>query len=118
MSEKRAWNEWDIYMVVVAHPDDAEFSSAGTIAKLTQAGKRVIIVQVTSGDKGTIDPTISPEELAVTREAEETEAARRLGVEKVEFLRQSDGELVPDIHLRGEIVRAIQRTSPGRDHYP
>ena len=36
------------YLLVVAHPDDAEFSSAGTIAKLTAEGKDVVIVQVTS----------------------------------------------------------------------
>jgi LmbE family N-acetylglucosaminyl deacetylase len=99
-------------MLVVAHPDDAEFSSAGTIARLTREGKRVVIVQVTSGDKGTTDPSISPEDLARTREAEELEAARRLGVAHTEFLRCSDGELVPDLVLREKVVRMIRTHRP------
>lgn len=112
MTEATAWNEWASYMVVVAHPDDAEFSSAGTIARLTDLGKKVVIVQVTSGDKGTTDPSISPEELARTREAEELVAARRLNVETVEFLRATDGELTPDIQLREKVVREIRRHRP------
>lgn len=99
-------------MVVVAHPDDAEFSSAGTIARFTEEGFNVIIVQVTSGDKGTSRRDISPADLATLREAEETEAAKRLGVKTVEFLRCGDGELVPDLSLREKIVRQIRKYRP------
>jgi LmbE family N-acetylglucosaminyl deacetylase len=99
-------------MLVVAHPDDAEFSSAGTIARLTEAGKEVTIVQVTSGDKGTPDADVHPETLVQRREAEELESARRLGVKRVEFLRQVDGELVPDLALREKIVRMIRKHAP------
>ncbi|MDQ3226896.1 MAG: PIG-L family deacetylase, partial [Chloroflexota bacterium] len=42
-------------MWVVAHPDDLEFSSGGTVSKLAKEGKRVILIQVTSGDRGTQD---------------------------------------------------------------
>jgi LmbE family N-acetylglucosaminyl deacetylase len=112
MTEQTPWNGYDTYMLVVAHPDDAEFSSAGTIARLTRDGKRVIIVQVTSGDKGTTDPAISPEDLARTREAEELESARRLGVAETVFLRCADGELVPDLVLREKIVRMIRTHRP------
>lgn len=99
-------------MVVVAHPDDAEFSSAGTIARFTEAGFDVIIVQVTSGDKGTSRRDISPADLATLREGEESEAASRLGVKTVEFLRCGDGELVPDLSLREKIVRQIRKYRP------
>lgn len=112
MTDKASWDSWDSYMLVVAHPDDAEFSSAGTIARLTDMGKKVWIVQVTSGDKGTTDPTISPEDLARLREAEELEAARRLGVEEVVFLRCTDGELEPNIPLREKVVHAIRKYRP------
>jgi LmbE family N-acetylglucosaminyl deacetylase len=112
MTERIPWNGYDTYMLVVAHPDDAEFSSAGTIARLTREGKRVVIVQVTSGDKGTTNSEIPPEQLAVTREAEELEAARRLGVAHVEFLRGTDGELMPDLALREKIVRMIRTYRP------
>jgi LmbE family N-acetylglucosaminyl deacetylase len=106
------WNSYDRYLVVVAHPDDAEFSAAGTIALLTDAGKHVVIVQVTSGDKGTPDPSVATSHLVTTREAEEIEAAKRIGVSTVDFLRQTDGELMPDLHLRGLIVRAIRGHKP------
>jgi LmbE family N-acetylglucosaminyl deacetylase len=112
MSERPQWNEHDIYMLVVAHPDDAEFAAAGTIARLVKLGKKVVIVQVTSGDKGTTDPSISPERLATIREAEELDAAERLGVQQVEFLRAVDGELTPDLVLREKIVRMIRTYRP------
>lgn len=112
MSEQATEEQFSTYMVVVAHPDDAEFSSAGTIAKLADDGKNVIIIQVTSGDKGTADPTISPEELARAREVEELEAAKRLGVKETVFLRCTDGELVPDLILREKIVRSIRAYRP------
>src|SRR6187551_3646277 len=107
-----AWLSFDRYMLVVAHPDDAEFSSAGTIARLTNAGKDVTIVQVTSGDKGTPDSDVMPETLTQRREAEELESAKRLGVSRVEFLRCTDGELVPDLTLRERIVRMIRLHRP------
>jgi LmbE family N-acetylglucosaminyl deacetylase len=112
MDETPAWLSFDRYMLVVAHPDDAEFSSAGTIARLTNEGKEVTIVQVTSGDKGTPDADVEPETLTQRREAEELEAARRLGVARVEFLRSTDGELTPDLELREKIVRMIRMHKP------
>ncbi len=100
------------YLWVVAHPDDAEFSSAGTIARLARDGKRVIIIQVTSGDRGSSDREITPERLAATREAEELEAGNRLGVAEVVFLRCGDGRLIPDLDLREKIVRMIRTHRP------
>jgi LmbE family N-acetylglucosaminyl deacetylase len=104
--------QYDTYMVVVAHPDDLEFSSGGTVAKLTAAGKRVVLVQVTSGDRGTSDRTITPAQLVALREDEEREAARRLGVAEIEFLRYPDGEVPHDVGLRGAITRAIRAHRP------
>lgn len=104
--------EHQSYLWVVAHPDDAEFSSAGTIARFAKEGKTVVIIQVTSGDRGSGDRTATPEALARTREEEEQEAARRLGVADVVFLRQPDGALVPDIALREKITRMIRTHRP------
>jgi LmbE family N-acetylglucosaminyl deacetylase len=104
--------EYQRYLLVVAHPDDAEFSSAGTIHKLTSEGKDVVIVQVTSGDRGTTDTSFTPETLAKTREAEETEAAKRLGVKHVEFLREGDGHVFPSTAFREKIVRMIRTHKP------
>jgi LmbE family N-acetylglucosaminyl deacetylase len=112
MSDRTPWDRHENYMLVVAHPDDAEFAAAGTIAKLVKEGRRVVIVQVTSGDKGTVDPDLSPESLATRREAEERDAAARIGVDHVEFLRCPDGELTPDLALREKIVRMIRTYRP------
>lgn len=104
--------QYQTYMWVVAHPDDLEFSSAGTVARFVAEGKRVILVQVTSGDRGTQDLSFTPETLGAAREAEETEAARRLGLHHVEFLREPDGAVVPDLKLRERITRMIRTHQP------
>ena len=112
MTEQTNTDEFQTYMLVVAHPDDAEFSSAGTIAKLTNEGRRVVVIQVTSGDKGSPDPAAAPETVAATREAEQLEAGRRLGVEETVFLRCTDGEVMPDLGLREKVVRMIRTFRP------
>lgn len=105
-------DEFERVMVVVAHPDDAEFSCAGTAAKFTREGKHVVFVLCTSGDKGTARRDISSTELASLRESEQLEASRRLGVAETVFLRLGDGELVPDITFREKIVRQIRQHRP------
>ena len=112
MAEDVDRSDYTTWMWVVAHPDDAEFSSAGTITKLAKEGKRVVIIQVTSGDRGTADRSFTPETLAATREKEEEEAARRMGVDEVVFLREPDGHVMPDIPLREKIVRLIRTYKP------
>ncbi len=103
---------FDAYMVVVAHPDDLEFSCGGTIAKLGQHGKRIVLVQVTSGNRGTSDRAVSPQDIAARRELETSEAARRLGIAEVVFLRYPDGEVTADLKLRGDITRMIRIHQP------
>ena len=73
-------------LLIGAHPDDAEFSSAGTIAKWVAAGRQVVYVVVTSGDKGTPDKTMTNARLSITREQEQVAAALEVGVEEVVFL--------------------------------
>lgn len=104
--------EFHTYMLVVAHPDDSEFSSAGTVARLKDAGRKVILIQVTSGDKGSPDVNASSEDLARLRESEMLEAAKRLGMDEVVFLRCEDGSLMPDLSLREKIVRMIRTHKP------
>lgn len=112
MTDAQEQEEYQTYMWVVAHPDDAEFSSAGTIARFSKEGKRTVIIQVTSGQRGTADRSFTSETLAATREAEEQEAARRLGASELVFLRQPDGYLTPDIELREKITRQIRLFKP------
>jgi len=99
-------------LVVMAHPDDAEFICAGTVARWASEGSEITYLLVTSGDKGSNDPTMTPEQLVAVREAEQREAARILGVEHVEFLRYRDAEVVANLELRRDIVRAIRRFRP------
>jgi LmbE family N-acetylglucosaminyl deacetylase len=99
-------------LVVVAHPDDAEFMCGGTVARWCAGGAIVNYVLGTRGDKGTGDPEMTPERLSTIREAEQLEAARTLGVREVVFLGLPDGELEDTPALRKEIVRQIRRFRP------
>jgi LmbE family N-acetylglucosaminyl deacetylase len=99
-------------MVVVAHPDDAEFTMAGTIAAWTQAGCRVTYVVCTDGNAGTHEPGMTRERLAGIRRDEQRAACATLGVGEVVFLGYDDGQLQPTLELRRHLVRAIRNFKP------
>ncbi len=99
-------------MVIVAHPDDAEFMFGGTVAKFCAQGWTMYYVLATSGDKGTHDEELSHQELAAIREQEQRDACDVLGVKEVIFLGHPDGFLKPDEELRGEIVRLLRQYRP------
>lgn len=99
-------------MVIVAHPDDAEFGCAGTVVKWAQSGRRVTYVLLTSGDKGSHDPDLRPGRLAALREEEQRAAARELGVEDVIFLRYPDGLLENTLELRRQLTSLIRVHRP------
>ena len=63
-------------MIVAAHPDDIEFSSAGTAARWVKDGAEVIYVLCTSGDVGIAEPGMTKARAAEIREAEQPAAAR------------------------------------------
>ena len=99
-------------MVVTAHPDDAEFSVAGTVARWVKEGKDVVYVVCTNGDKGTSDPDMKPALLVKIREQEQLAAARVLGVREVIFLRHPDQGLEDTPEFRKQIVRLIRMYRP------
>ena len=99
-------------LVVVAHPDDIDFGSAGTIATLTRHGVDVAYCLVTSGDAGGDGSTLTKAERGAMREAEQTAAAAEVGVTKLMFLRWPDGQVEPTLELRREIARAIRTHKP------
>jgi LmbE family N-acetylglucosaminyl deacetylase len=99
-------------LVIAAHPDDAEFGVAGTVARWTDQGKRVVYVVCTSGEKGTGDRDVDPDELARDREQEQRDAAAVLGVEEVVYLRHPDQGLEDTAAFRKELVREIRRWRP------
>jgi len=99
-------------MAIMAHPDDIDFGSSGSVAKWCSEGWTVYYVLATSGDKGTHDPAFTPQELAATREEEQREAARVLGVKEVFFLGYPDGFLEPTHELREQLVRLFRVYKP------
>lgn len=99
-------------MVIAAHPDDAEFGVAGTVAKRTRKGERVVYIVCTRGEKGTTDRRLTPDELAGMREREQVAAAKVLGVDRVDFLGLPDQGLEDTPAFREMIVRAIRTYRP------
>jgi LmbE family N-acetylglucosaminyl deacetylase len=99
-------------MVVIPHPDDAEFGVAGTVARWVKEGKEIVYVVCANGDKGTSDYNMKPEKLVKIREREQQAAARLLGVREVIFLRHPDQSLEDTPEFRKEIVRLIRMYRP------
>lgn len=99
-------------LVVVAHPDDVDFGTAGTIAYLTNRGVDVAYCLVTSGDAGGDESTDSREERIAVREAEQTAAAKEVGVTNLTFLHWPDGRVETTMALRREIARVIRTHKP------
>src|SRR5579871_756216 len=89
-----------------AHPDDADIKSAGVAAKFAAKGHLVKFVSVTNGDAGHCQ--MGGGELAKRRRAEAKEAARRYGIAEYEVLDNHDGELMPSLEVRKEIIRLIR----------
>lgn len=99
-------------MAIVAHPDDIEFTCAGTLARWARAGVKISYVMCTSGDVGIDDPEITREQAAAIREQEQEEAAKIVGASEVIFIREPDGRLEATIELRKRLVREIRRFRP------
>lgn len=88
-----------------AHPDDCDIRAAGVAAKWAALGHKVRFVAVTNGDAGHHEQ--GGGQLAIRRRAEAQEAGRRLGIEYV-VLDNHDGELVPSLEVRQQIIRQIR----------
>lgn len=98
-----------------AHPDDQEFTVAGTLAKWAKAGCDILSVIITSGDAGSNDPKHAANykpTLARLREREQKSANTVLGVKEAIFLGYPDGELEATLALRKELTRIIRQHKP------
>lgn len=89
-----------------AHPDDCDIRASGTAALFAKMGHAVKFVSVTNGDAG--HQMITGPALAKRRLAEAKESARRLGID-YEVLNNHDGELLPTLEVRQEIIRQIRK---------
>jgi len=99
-------------LVIAAHPDDADISSGGTIARWARGGRQVHCVLCTSGNRGSDDPEMKPERLGEIREAEQRAAAEILGVAGLTFLRHEDCELEETLAFRRELAGLIRTLRP------
>jgi LmbE family N-acetylglucosaminyl deacetylase len=102
-------------MSIHAHPDDQEFTVAGTLAKWSRAGCEVISVVITSGDAGSNDPlhdAAYKPVLARLREVEQNAANEILGIQQTLYLHYPDGELEPTLALRKELTKLIRTHKP------
>jgi LmbE family N-acetylglucosaminyl deacetylase len=99
-------------MVIYAHPDDAEFMVAGTIAKWAKAGVEVTYCMVTNGASGSQDPKMTRAKLRDIRYAEQRKAAKVLGVKHVVFLGYEDGYLYPTLEVRRDVARQVRIHKP------
>jgi LmbE family N-acetylglucosaminyl deacetylase len=99
-------------LVIVAHPDDAEFLCGSTVAKWCAEGWDVNYVLTTSGDMGSREPDMTRPKLAAIREKEQLAACHVLGVRETVFLRYPDGFVEDTAELRGRLALQIKRFKP------
>ena len=100
-------------LVVIAHPDDAESFVGGTMTLLASERRAIQYLLITRGDKGSSDPTMTPERLSSIREDEQRQAASILGVQTITFLDgYFDGAVEPGLLLRQELALRIRAWRP------
>ncbi len=93
-------------IAIFAHPDDGDAKMGGTAALLAELGYAVKFVAITNGDAG--HQTEGGGALAKRRRAEAQESARRLGIDEYKVLDNHDGELLPELHVRQQVIREIR----------
>lgn len=99
-------------MFIFAHPDDIEFSVAGTAVKWANGGCAITYVVITDGNVGSHDRSMTREQLAEIRRAEQTAAAMVAGVNNCIYLGYDDGLLEPSLTLRKQLVKLIRQHNP------
>jgi len=93
-------------IAIFAHPDDADFRMGGTATLMAQAGHKVKFISITNGNAGHHEKGGGV--LAKIRRAEAEEAARRYGIEEYEVWDYDDAKLLPELHIRMDVIRAIR----------
>ncbi len=93
-------------IVIGAHPDDCDICAGGTAIQWAKMGHQVKFLSLTNGDAG--HQSMGGGALARRRRAESQEVARRLGIAEYEVLDNHDGELVPSLEVRKQVIKAIR----------
>lgn len=102
--------DWTTALVVVAHPDDAEYGMAAAVADWTAAGRTVAYVLASRGEAGIAG--LPPAEAGPVREDEQRRSAAVVGVGTVEFLDHPDGRIEAGLPLRRDLAAAVRRHRP------
>lgn len=106
------WDNVNRVLIIMAHPDDPDFTCGGTMIKMANSGIEITYMILTNGDKGNHNPNITREELIERRKHEQRAAAEAEGVKHVLFMGEEDGFLQPTRELRKRVVREIRRIRP------
>ncbi|MEX0823177.1 MAG: PIG-L family deacetylase [Balneolaceae bacterium] len=93
-------------IAIFAHPDDADVKMGGTATMMARMGHEVKFLSLTNGDAGHHEEGGGM--LGKRRRAEAKEAARRYGISEYEVFDNHDGELLPELHIRMDVIRAIR----------
>ena len=93
-------------IAIGAHPDDCDSKFGGTAALFAEMGHEVKFLALTSGDAG--HQSQGGGALGNRRRAESAEAGRRFGIMEYETLDNHDAELMPTLHVRHQVIRAIR----------
>jgi LmbE family N-acetylglucosaminyl deacetylase len=101
-------------LVIAAHPDDIDFTAAGTVAQLTDAGVKISYCLVTNGDAGGFDPAVPRDQIGGIRQSEQRAAGGEVGVSDLTFLGYPDGRLTVTLELRRDLARVIREVRPQR----
>ncbi len=103
-------------LAVFAHPDDESLACGGTLARVADAGAKVVLLCATRGERGSVsDPSLVPDgDLGRVRARELRDAAAVLGVAEVIVLDHPDGELrwADASLLHDEILMTLERYRP------
>lgn len=101
-----------VILAVGAHPDDIDFTSSGTIAKMVEEGAEAYYLICTDGSRGSSDPKMTHKKLVQIRQQEQKNAGRILGLKNIFFLSYKDTQIECNLSLKEDIVRIIRSLKP------
>lgn len=99
-------------LVFAPHPGDDIMGCGGTLIKHIKSGSPVTIVYMTSGEAVASEAAENAHELAKNRESEARDAAKRIGITDIIFLRESDGKLERSHRSIEKVRNIISKTRP------
>ncbi len=113
-SYKKIFENKSRILIVMPHPDDTELYCGATVARLIKDGKRVRVVKMTYGDKGSRQEEVTRKDLRIIREKEDREAMKILGVKDEDniYLGLGDGEIEHNLATIGKVAYQIRLFKP------